>query len=140
MFGLTFADATEFLAIVLLATIIALQGIAARRKGPAPVYEIECPNRVDSLWPAIRELGKTVAEIKVEMEAAGGIVDEARDFQKQMLSLHKARDADGIPRWYSRDQGRAILAEIDKIQKTLGALETELEIRNRLNGNGGRKR
>lgn len=133
MFGLNHLEAVEFFSILFLAIVLALQAYA-RKKKPDPVYEIECPNKIHELAATMREIKSSLARIEAGSSEQRELAPKIRD----LASLYMARDEDGIPRGYSRDQGRKILGLLARLLEDVEELEKELEIRNRLNGNGGR--
>jgi len=119
------------LSAIALAILLAISGLIQRSTKRGPVV-IECPNKIEELWPRLDEIGRTV---EGHDEGAGGAIEEIHELAK----LHKARDADGVFRWYGRDQGTKILVQNEKILSLLGDLVREVEVMNRLrrNGNGG---
>lgn len=108
---------------VIVAVILAVEGYRQRKENRGKPLNVTCPpavaTKLEQTAAEAANTGRLLEEVLDRLEAISGTWDEeTKAWIRFLRDSHSATDANGVLRWYSRDQGVAILAAIEDLRRS----------------------
>ena len=100
------------LSAIFLAILLTISGLVQRSTQRRQVV-VECPNRIDDLWPDIQKLTDRIDEIHEDVALAKKCCDEAKEVHAQIVASKQVEV----------ERHQRLLAAVERVEVKLNGLE-----------------